>query len=239
MQQVDNPWIALPQRPPYALECDSKLISAFNASANCKYKFDLSLLPEPFFGSPSANVVVLNLNPGWSPLDAEIHSRSDFCDMARRSLAHQLHPYPFLHLQPNGNTPGNRWWSQRTRHLAKEIGFEVVASGLACIEYVGYHSKEYSPTSPRLPSQEYGFNLVRQAMARKAEIIVMRALRVWVSAIPELATYQRLHHGSNPRSPYLSPGNLKGSYSAVAQGLRNAHQHSINTTPARPAAQQR
>src|SRR5262249_8808434 len=167
---MKNPWSALPEKPPYVLASDAALIEAFNFRADDSHRFDVSLFPEPFFGSPSAPVVVLNLNPGWSPADAEVHAQAEFGRMSRRSLQHQLQPSPCLHLQPDGDTPGSRWWRQRTRQLAEDVGFEAVARELACIQYAAYHSKKYTPSSPRLTSQEYGFALVRQAMARHAEI---------------------------------------------------------------------
>lgn len=221
LQPMKNPWSALPEKSPYVLASDAALIEAFNARSTERHKFDISLLPEPFFGSLAASVVVLNLNPGWSPDDAAVHAKPEFCRMSRLSLQHQLLPYPFLHLQPDGDTPGSRWWRHRTRELAEDVGFQAVARGLACVQYAPYHSKEYTQSSPLLPSQEYGFALVRQAMARNAEIVVMRSHSLWVGAIPELATYGHVHRGSNPRAPFLSRGNLKSSYAPISRRLRS------------------
>ena len=160
----------------------------------------MSLLPEPFVGSPSAPVGVLNLNPGWDEGDAEVHARQEFSVVARDSLTHSLQPYPFLHLQPLTSSPGGSWWRQRVGHLIQDVGFESVAKGLACVQFTPYHSSEYSNASPRHPSQAYSFNMVRTAMAGGAEIIVMRSKRLWFEAVPELANYERLHLGSNPRA---------------------------------------
>jgi len=212
------------------LASDVTLIEAFNARSGNQHRFDLSLFSEPFLGSLSAPVVVLNLNPGWSPYDAAVHSQPEFGRMSRRSLEHQLQPYPVLHLQPAGDTPGSRWWRQRTRELAEGIGLEAVARGLACVQYAQYHSKEYTQKSHLLPSQEYGFALVRQAMARHAEIVVMRSYPLWVASTPELATYGTLHRGSNPRAPFLSRGNLKSSYLALRSGCSVTANPSINRT---------
>lgn len=216
-----NPWSALPDTPRYALATDLELIESFNAKCRSQHELDLSLFPEPFFGSLLAPVMVLNLNPGWSPDDGRVHRQPEFARMARLSLHHQLMPSPFLHLQPNGDTPGSRWWRRRTRELVEDVGFETVAHGLSCVQYMPYHSKTYSRSSPLLPSQEYGFWLVRQAMARNAEIVILRSFSLWVSSIPELATYDHAHRGSNPRAAFLSRGNLKESYDVIAQRLRS------------------
>lgn len=216
-----NPWLQLPGAPPFVLAEDASLIRAFNKKAAPAYQYDLSLYPEPYFGSPTAPVVVLNLNPGWSPEDAATHARPDFAAMARDNLACTLAPYPFLHLQPTASTPGARWWHQRVRQLVADVGFDKVARGLACIQFNPYHSLKYASASPQLPSQQYSFTLVRGAMSRGAEIIVMRSRALWETAVPELATYRHIHRASNPRSPYLSPGNLKSSYDRIVERLRS------------------
>ena len=217
-----NPWLDLPSSTPLTLASDAALLQAFNLGAAKVNQYDLSLFPEPFFGSPIAPVVILNLNPGLSPGDAAVHAQPGFAAMSRHSLAHSLSPYPFLHLQPTNVTPGEQWWHRRTRELVSEVGFEAVASGLSCVQYMPYHSQRFATSSPRLPSQAFSFHLVRQAMARQAEIVVMRSRKLWFSAVPELASYERLHFGTAPRSPYISPGNLKSSYLAIARRLRSA-----------------
>jgi len=215
-----NPWLALPQKEPFVLAMDAPLIQAFNAKAQPRHRYDLSLYPEPYFGLHTASVVVLNLNPGWHPQDATVHAQAEFAAMSRSSLRHNLRPHPFLHLQPLAMTPGGRWWHQRVRRLAAEVGFEAVAHRLACVQFTPYHSEEFTSNSPVLPSQQYSFGLVWDAIARGAEIVVMRSWNLWSAAIPELAAYERTHRGSNPRSPYLSPGNLKSSYGRIVESLR-------------------
>lgn len=217
-----NPWIDLPQAMPYIVAADEEKLTGFNARAPENQRYDTSLFPEPFFGSLNAPVVVLNLNPGWSPDDAAVHADPTFAAMSRNSLRHELNPYPFLHLQPTGDTPGGRWWRQRTRELQTDVGFETVAKHLACIQFTPYHSSRYSAASPRLPSQEHNFFLVHSAMAREAEIVIMRSAALWLAAVPELAGYVRLHRGANPRAPFLSPGNLQGAYDVVARRLQSA-----------------
>ena len=195
-------------------------LRSFNASAPPEHQFDLTLFPEPFFGTPLAPVVVLNLNPGWSPQDAITRADPGFADQSRRSLAHTLAPYPFLHLQPDGRTGGSIWWQRRARELAAAVGFDHVATGIACVQYMPYHSQAFSPRAPRLPSQAYSVQLVRSAMKRGAELVVMRSFRLWASAVPDLVSYARLHIAKNPRAPYLSRGNLKDRYAVIAERLR-------------------
>jgi hypothetical protein len=218
---MQNPWIKLPSSAPYVLPSDMSLLQAFNTTVSVKHQYDLSLFPEPFFGKASASVVVLTLNPGWSPNDAGTHAQPAFALQSRHSLNRQLAPYPFLHLQPNSNTPGSVWWRSRARELIDEVGFDAAAKGISCVQLMPYHSPEYSTRSPRLPSQIYSFNLVRSAIQRGAEIVIMRSRALWYSAIPELRDYTHLHIAKNPRAPYLSRGNLGSSFTVISARLRS------------------
>ena len=44
-----------------------------------------------------------------------------------------------------------------------------------------------------MPSQEYGFNLVRQAVERGALIIGLRSERLWKEAVPALTDHSRFY----------------------------------------------
>jgi hypothetical protein len=81
-----NPWLDLPDRQPFALPDDLSLIEEFNRKSSANYQVDLNLLPEPFIGRPDAPVVLLNLNPGWSPGDAEWHAKHAFVRLIRANL---------------------------------------------------------------------------------------------------------------------------------------------------------
>ncbi|WP_199052002.1 hypothetical protein [Aquitalea sp. ASV15] len=218
---MKNPWFDLPSSKPYLIDSDAVSIHAFNERCSQKYKIALDLLPEPYFGNVDAPVVVLNLNPGLSAADYLAHENNEFICQAKSSLVHDLKPYPFLHLQPSPDTPGGKWWHTRTKQLVKDVGFMAVSSGLACVQFFPYHSKEFSKACPILPSQKYGFHLVREAMRRNAEIVVMRSRAEWFSHVPELVSYEKLHIAVNPRSPYISPGNLKKSYQIIVNRLKH------------------
>lgn len=217
---MQNPWAFLPPAPPYILDSDTACVTQFNKHATARTAYDLSLFPEPFFGSPQAPVVLLALNPGWSPDDAAVHATPSFEEQARRSLSHALSPYPFLHLQPHCLTPGSFWWRRIAARLIDDCGFEAVAHNMLCVQYFPYHSREYRPTTQTVPSQSYGFSLVRAAIARGADVVAMRSLRLWLGAVPELGTYRRLHVVNNPRNPALSSRNLGDSYKIVAARVR-------------------
>jgi hypothetical protein len=71
-----------------------------------------------------------------------------------------------------------------------------------------YRSRSFAKLSAILDSQLYGFHLVRAAISRGAEIVLMRSKRLWFDAVPELRTYERLHLVANPRNPVISSLNV-------------------------------
>lgn len=70
---MNNPWIELPETPPYILrqyrESTSWRIDAFNGNS----------IPEPFIGNPAtASLILLNLNPSDDPQDPATHRTRSF-----------------------------------------------------------------------------------------------------------------------------------------------------------------
>ena len=216
-----NPWIDLPQVPPYVLPIDKPSILNFNLRASPDKQYDLSLLPEPFFGSRSARIVLLALNPGWSREDAAVHADATFSSLARRSLVYGLDEYPFLHLRPTMSTPGAKWWKRITKPLIDVLGFDKVAKGISCLQLFPYHSPTFGSPKLSLPSQRFVFDLLAGAIECGAEIVVMRSWNLWVSHVTQLDGYRRLHRTRNPRNPVLSSRNLNGSFHALVARLES------------------
>lgn len=101
------------------------------------------------------------------------------------------------------------------------MGLDAVANRVLCVEYFPYHSQRYGSRVPRVPSQDYGFGLVRDAIDREAAIIVMRFARRWEEAIPELAGSGRRFHLRNVQNVCISPKNCPDGYAAVIDVLRS------------------
>jgi hypothetical protein len=54
----------------------------------------------------------------------------------------------------------------------------------------------------RVPSQEYSFSLVRQAIEKGKPIVIMRSREIWFRYVPELRNYPYIEL-KYPRTPYL------------------------------------
>jgi hypothetical protein len=189
---MQNPWHELPHEAPFVLAEDGEAIERFNRTASDATRIHLQVLPEPFLGNPEAPIVLLGLNPGFSSADALCHSDPIFAQLSRDNLEHRASDYPFYLLNPEVRGPGRDWWDRRLGHLLRIIQRDVVADRVLCIEYFGYHSVRFGHRQLRLPSQDYGFFLVRKAMSRGSLVVLTRGRRTWLDAVPELQTYPRL-----------------------------------------------
>jgi len=78
------------------------------------------------------------------------------------------------------------------RGVADELGCDAseLADRVLAVEFHGYRSKKWPALPVTLPSQWYGFQLVREAIARKAFVVILRGERDWKVAVPELGPRQ-------------------------------------------------
>src|SRR5713101_5540292 len=156
---TNNPWVRLPSRAPFILPGDLD---------------NLSVIPVPYAGVPgTAQLVLLQLNPGLSPDEAELMNDPYYVEQNRKALTFESR-VPFWPLDERlAGTPGHVYWKAKLRWLAAELGEDFVRERIFCAEFYPYHSKEfYGPRQP-VPSQAFAFGLVRDTMKRGIPIIVM------------------------------------------------------------------
>jgi hypothetical protein len=218
-----NPWSRLPDSAPLVLKDDLNAVEVFNRTAKPHHEIDVKLLPEPFLGQFNAPVVLLNLNPGWSPGDAEWHADPEFARLSRANLSHSKSDFPFYLLNPRIQaSPGGAWWRMHLRSLIEDIGsVKRVANRVLCVEYFPYHSANFDHKVPELASQEFGFGLVRSAIERHAVIVGLRSIAFWLSAVPELARYDRWFTLRNVQRVWVSRGNLPDGYDKVVSAIKS------------------
>jgi hypothetical protein len=204
---LPNPWLALPKQPPYIFPGD------VNVLKQCGNKIDglrFDVLPDPFVGNlETAEVILLALNPGFEQADLDVCMSSEL--YVKQTLANLQSkadtPFFFFHkgLEFSG---GNWWWNRKLRPLTNAgVTRKQLSERIMCIEYLPYHSVHYKHLNRYLPSQQYTFHLVRQAIREGKAIIVMRSERIWLEAVPELATYPYMKI-KNPQNPAISVANL-------------------------------
>lgn len=204
---IANPWTKLPNAPPFVLPEDSLAIEVFNETASPDNRISLEFPPEPFFGSFKAPIVILLLNPGLRGDELFVHEGPSHHARLLRSLA-EANGGAHFHLAENASGPGFEWWERTLRPLIDRYSRDRVASNVLAVEYFPYHSRKFGHGHVRLPSQEFGVDLVRDSLRRGAEVVAGRGVHLWLGAVPELAHYPKLRRQKNPRAAAVSARNL-------------------------------
>ena len=89
------------------------------------------------------------------------------------------------------------------------------------VVYFPYPSLRYGHQRLNLRSraQVYNFNLVREAVKRKAVVVLLRSgkenRKAWLSAVPELDGYDKFYFGKNPQQPSVSRCNCPNFYDNI------------------------
>ena len=224
MHEPTNPWIELPAAPPYVLPSDAPAIVLYNTRAEEQHQLRLDALPEPFFGASSAPVVLLGLNPGFDDRDPEVHANPRFQELLRTNYRHGPADFPFYFLDPRFASPGCAWWERKLNPLLGMFAREEIARSLLCVEYFPYHSRRFRHATLQVPSQDYGFRLVASAIMRKAVVVIMRARKLWFTAVPALRAHSLVFTLNSPQNVVISPRNCPG-FEVVVSAIRNGYVH--------------
>lgn len=184
---MQNPWLNLPSQKPYVL-ADDKLSLDQHRHANNELRFDT--LPEPYIGGlDNAEVIFLALNPGFRESDITVNMTHP--QFAAENRANQADAYNSIFYYFNGGfeeTGGYWWWKKKLAPLLQAgVTEHMLRDKIMLIEYLPYHSVNAKKISDlKVPSQDFSFELVREAVRRKKTIIIMRSPKLWLSAVPEL-----------------------------------------------------
>jgi hypothetical protein len=111
---------------------------------------------------------------------------------------------------------------RRLRPLIDAVGSaETVSENVFVAEVHGYHSVKYRHQSALLPSQAYTIHLVRRAIDRDAQFLIMRAGSIWLDLVPELrdARCVRLNSAQNVT---VSPRNCPAGFATIVARVRES-----------------
>jgi hypothetical protein len=211
---MQNPWLLLPDQSPHVLPQDHAVIEQFNAGlppgSRCRIHVE-GVIPEPFVGAvTTAQVIVLLLNPGSDETNVGSHADPEFRKALLANLRHSKTDWPFYFLDPRFKVkhPGVKWWRSKTRQLGESVGWDKVAHRLAVIEWFPYKSPRYGRNC-KVPSQQYGFTLVENAMNRRATIIIARSVKRWLASVPRLEVYDKMLALHSVQNVSLTKNNLR------------------------------
>lgn len=221
---LKNPWEAIPKIRPHILRDDLAMLDKLNMTSE-DLGWRTELIPVPFMGDYNkASTILLCLNPGFNEkLDFQDYSNNYYFQENMKTLTMES-SYPFFCLDPKISSSGAFiWWTKILKALIDQFGSRYLSDKLMCLQYLAYHSKTYTDPLGYFPSQNYTFNLLQQAIKDQKTIIIMRSKKLWLRAVPRLATYPYMEL-KNYRRPFLSRGNMAiGDYEKLIESLGGQH----------------
>lgn len=185
---MQNPWQELPTEPSYVLPKDKVCIDLHRPLL--KFELRLDTLPEPYVGGLNkAEVIFLALNPGFD--DSDIIVNLNMPKFIKANYINRNDPYnsPFYYFDGGfEETGGYKWWAKKLGPLLRAGILEsTLRDKIMLIEYLPYHSKNAKKIKNLVvPSQQFSFDLVREAIRRKKIIVIMRSPELWLKEVPEL-----------------------------------------------------
>lgn len=205
----DNPWKNLPSTQPFILPEDLSYVENHNQSVAENFRYHPELYPEPYAGNLNGKIVVLALNPGFSPDDDKVHKSTIYQNLWNQNVKQSIVDYPLFLIHPAlSHAPCFRWWTAKLRYFINLFGLQPVAKSILEVQLFPYHSKEFKRNKEVIPSQSFAVNIVKQAMRNESIIILMRSRKIWEEYVPELCKYKRILQIRNPRNPTFSEQNL-------------------------------
>ncbi|MGB6484052.1 MAG: hypothetical protein WBE86_11260 [Candidatus Acidiferrales bacterium] len=165
-------------------------------------------------------MVLLTLNPGFETRNVREHSRPEFRALIRKNYRQEPSAFPFYYLDPSFDGGGREWCEKKFKNLLAIFGRDELARSMLLIDYFPYHSRRFGHAILKLPSQEYGFSLVRSATARGAVVVIMRARSLWLKAVPEIEKYPRAFSLNSPQNVVLSRRNCPAGFDSIVSAIR-------------------
>jgi hypothetical protein len=217
---MDNPWKEIVEKikigdNEFILTNDSEYIKNHNKKYpdNNKFHIYTHRIPIPFKGNPNSPIILLSKNPGFEREEDDIHKRANYKVIKIKNLLHQPQEYSFYSLNPIlSEYSSYKYWYKRLRTLIDISSQQKVAENVFCVEYFPYCSKAFNFDKLWIPSQKYSFYLVEQAIKRDSMIVIMRAQKLWYTAIPALEKYDNKFSLKSPRSSYITINNYGNEY---------------------------
>ena len=219
----NNPWLGFKHSELMVHTDDLDAVQHHNATSKRNYEFLLHLAPEPWIGNLNGNLLVLYANPGATEDNVNRVLQPDHelvMQKSIRNLNQENIEYPHFHFDPELNqTEGSKWFKAKYRWLLDETSEQILAKNLVTCELAPYHSMKWKIPKRKLPTQEFTFDIIRNAILRDAVILLARTPKLWIENIPELLRYPRVFR-PNSINASVSPKNYPGHFNEIIEALK-------------------
>jgi hypothetical protein len=220
---LQNPWKEIEESGYMIHPKDEAVIKLHNDSVDKKYRFLLHLAPEPWIGSINSSLVVLYANPGATDFDLtgkpQFKAR-EINRLARTNLRQEPSLFPHFFFSPEmDETQGQAWYFKTFGDLLQYAKPIDISNRLLTCEMAPYHSKNWRQPTVKIPTQSYTEFLVKEAMERRAIILIHRGSKYWLEQIENLNKYPLAFRPNSAQSPYVSKGNYSRAFDSILNAV--------------------
>jgi len=242
---MENPWKNLIQEineegfnGNYVLKEEQAIVEKFNEklkgynNKDKEYSIHTEIMPAPFMGDVhNAPIVILMLNPGYDPTEEENGFYKNYMHYWKNEIVHipSIPDYPFFALDVE-YCKSSPYWGNKLKFLLEHTDRRTLAKKICTIQLFPYQSKNYKPIYKKLikeenfdnylPSQDYNFELVKNAMDRNAIIIIARGKNAWFEAVKGLKNYPNKHFTRSSQNITISSNNLPDVFDEIIKKIK-------------------
>ena len=220
---MKNPWLGFKHSEQMVHQLDEASVKEYNLTSKRDYQYLLNLAPEPWIGNIDGNLLVLYSNPGATRENLNGVNPPYYelvVEKSIKNLNQENTQYPHFYFDPAmSSTEGAKWFTAKYKWLIDEVGVSVLARNLLTCELSPYHSFKWKPPKKQFQTQKFTFEIVKEAMARDALILIARSNKIWTENIPDLARYPRTLT-PNSINASVSPGNYPRGFEGILSKLK-------------------
>jgi hypothetical protein len=217
-----NPWVGFKFSDSMLHPDDADSVEFHNRSSKSDYQFLLHLAPEPWIGNLHGNLLVLYSNPGATQDNLNKVFQPKHHEVMEKSISNlnqEITSFPHFHFDPElKDTEGGKWFRSKYRWLIEETSDRAVSENLITCELAPYHSVKWKVPRRKLPTQEFTYEIIRNAMSRGAVILLARTPKIWLKNLPELEKYPKVFR-PNSINASISPKNYPGNFDKIINSL--------------------
>lgn len=220
---MENPWSDFFESEHMVHPDDEQIIKEHNESVDRRYQFLLHLAPEPWVGNINSPLVVLYANPGATEFDLTgktQYKAQEINSFARINLRQEPSLFPHFFFSPKlEGTQGQKWYFKTFKGLLEKVSPLDISNKLLTCEIAPYHSKNWKQPTVKIPTQSYTEYLVKEAMERRAVILIHRGSKYWLEQIELLNRYPLAFRPNSAQNPYVSKGNYPKAFDFILNAV--------------------
>ena len=230
---MKNPWIEITENynsykdeRNFILKEDRNIINEFNCKNKEVFQIKEYILPFPFLGNvENSEILILLNNPGFD----EEELKKGYYDKFHSEIKDSYQGNQKMYCFEDEYIQYSDYWNKKLGNLIEKFGKRTIAEKISIVNFFPYSSSRYKDFSKRdksnflkngyLHSQIYNFEIVKNAMDRKALIIIVRGRKNWFKAVDGLESYINTFKTNSYLNSSITKNNCRDFFDKILERL--------------------